>query len=133
VKREEKMYRLRRYFKINPRRGYHFSSLFTLLYYLKFEWRSRQILICRAVKRLKQRPPRLGRPDFCGLAAAAVVVVTAAAQAVAVVVDAAEEQEHQNDDPPAAAVTPGTVVTHSHYLDKDLLRPSPYIPCYSAG
>ena len=60
---------------------------------------------------------------FCGLAAAAVVIVAAAAavvaaaQAVAVVAAAAEQQD-QNDDPPAATVTPGTVVTHSHYLQQ---------------
>ena len=71
----------------------------------------------------KQRPPRLGWPDVCGLAAAAVVIVAAAAavvaaaQAVAVVAAAAEQQD-QNDDPPAATVTPGTVVTHSHYLQQ---------------
>lgn len=63
----------------------------------------------------RQRAPRLGRPDVCGLAAAAVVIVvaaTAAAQAVAVVVAAAAEEQDQDDDPPAATVTPGTVVTH---------------------
>ena len=77
----------------------------------------------------------IGAPFFSTLAAAAAVVVAAATQVVAVAIAAAAEQEHQNDDPPAAVATPETItVTHNRYLQiRILLRPSPYIPCYSGG
>ena len=81
--------------------------------------------------KIKKAAP-IGTACVCGLAAAAVVVAAAVvAAAQRVVAAAAEEQQDQNDDPPAATVTPRTVVTHNHYLRQDLLRPSPYIPCYS--
>ena len=73
---------------------------------------------------------------FCYLAAAAVIVaatVVAAAVAAQHIAAAVAEQEDQDDDPANITAAETVIVTHIHYLRKNLQRHLPLIPRYSGG
>ena len=63
--------------------------------------------------------------------AAAVVGIVVATAVAAPGAAAVAEQEDQNDDPANITATETVIVTHIHYLRKNLQRQSPLIPRYS--
>ena len=66
------------------------------------------------------------------LIAAAVVAVVAAAVA-APGAAAVAQQEDQDDDPANVTAAETVIITHKHYLRKNLQRHQPLIPRYSGG